>query len=84
MEFKITSDKKNEMTFEIKDEHHSFSQLLVTKLLQNKDVDIAYYNIDHPLIGHPIFYVKTKKNKPITAVQKAISDLKKELKSVKL
>ena len=82
MKFKKLSEKENEMKFEIQGEDHSFSGLLINKLLENKDVETAQYNVPHPLIGQPTFYVKTKKGEPREAVKKALVDLKKDIKSL--
>ena len=83
MEFEVKSEKKNELELELKGEDHTFSSLLVHQLLQDKDVDIAQYNIPHPLIGHPIFYVKTKQGKPRNAVKKALKEIKKQISEIK-
>lgn len=70
------------MRFEIEGEDHSLSGILVTKLLENKDVEMAQYDIDHPLIGKPTFYIKMKKGEPRDALKKAIVDLKKNIKAL--
>jgi len=82
MELKILSDKKNEMEFELKGEDETFSGLLVDQLLKNKDVDVAQYNISHPLVGEPVIYVRTKTGKPKAAVQKALKEIKSSLKKL--
>ena len=82
MKFKKITEKDNEMRFEIEGEDHSLSGILVTKLLENKDIEIAQYDIDHPLIGKPTFFIKTKKGDPRDALKKAIADLKKDVKAM--
>ncbi len=82
MELKVVSHKKNEMEFELYGEGHLFSKLLVSKLLEDKGVEVAQYHVDHPLIGKPIFYVKTKKEDPMAALKKASKALKKDISSI--
>ena len=64
MKYVKKAEKGNELTFELRGEDHTFAGLLVSKLLEDKDVEIAQYNIPHPLIGEPEFYIRTKKTKP--------------------
>lgn len=82
MEIKKISDKKNEMEFELIGGDHGISTLIVSKLLKNKDVELAKYNIPHPQIGHPIFYIKTKKSSPKTALKKSLDEVMKDLRSL--
>ena len=79
MKFIKKSEKANEMTFELQGEDHTFSGLLVSSLLEDKDVEEANYNIPHPLIGHPEFYLKVKKGKPREALKRTLKKLKKDL-----
>lgn len=82
MEYKVISDKKNELEFELGGEDHTFSNLLINKILENDDVVIAHYKLPHPLVGSPLFYVKTKKDTPKSVVKKALAELKKDLKAL--
>ena len=83
MELHVITEKKDEMEFELKGEDTTFAGLLVNQLLKNKDVEIAQYNIEHPLVGEPVFYIKTSGTKPRTAVLKAVRDIKSSLKKFK-
>ena len=82
MEYNVISDKKNELEFELKGEDHTFSNLLVNKLLENEDVEIANYKIPHPLVGSPIFYIRTKKESPKSVLKRSLEELKKDLKAL--
>ena len=82
MEYKLVNKKKHEIDFELKGETHLFSKLLVSKLLEDKEVDVAQYHVDHPLIGKPIFYVKTKKEDPEAALKKAVKGIKKDIETL--
>jgi len=84
MKFKKIKEKDNEIEFILEGEDHSFSQLLLKHLLDNKDVEIAEYKIPHPLMGSPTFYVRTKgKKKPLTVLEEAADSIKKQFKSLK-
>jgi len=82
LKFKKIKEKENELEFELIGEDHTFSWLLLEELLSDKNVEIAQYNIPHPLTGQPVFYVKTKKGKPIEAVKKAAKQLSKEMQEL--
>lgn len=82
MKVNIVSHKKNELHFEIEGEGHLFSKLLISKLLDEKDVELAQYDIDHPLTGKPIFYIKTEKKDPMDALKSAAKSMKKDIEGL--
>jgi DNA-directed RNA polymerase subunit L len=82
MELEVKSEKKNEMQFVLKGEDHTFSRLLVDELLKDEAVEIAQYDIAHPLTGQPAFYVRTSKGSPRDALKKAAKSLKKHIKDL--
>lgn len=84
MKFKILSSKKKEMEFEIQGEDHTFARLLTSALLKDKDVEIAHYRVDHPLVGTPKFYFKTKKSEPKNVLKKTLKRLEKDVASLKV
>ena len=83
----------NELKIEIEGADHGICNLLQKKLLEDPKVDLAGYDVPHPLASSPIIYVRMKgKIKPeealITAAEKAremnsgfSKELKKALKS---
>ena len=79
MKFVKKTEDKDEMTFELQGEDHTFSGILVSQLLENKDVEIAQYNIPHPQVGEPEFYLKVKKGKPKDVLKKAVKEPEKEI-----
>jgi DNA-directed RNA polymerase subunit L len=83
MQLEVKSEKKNEMQFVLKGEDHTFSRLLVDELLRDEDVEIAQYDIAHPLTGEPAFYLRTKKEAPRDALKKAVKSIKKHIKDLK-
>jgi DNA-directed RNA polymerase subunit L len=82
MQLEIKSEKKNEMQFVLKGEDHTFSNLLVDELLKDNAVEIAQYDIAHPLTGHPVFYLRTKGTSPRDALKKAVKSIKKHAKDL--
>ncbi|RLG21646.1 DNA-directed RNA polymerase subunit L [Candidatus Micrarchaeota archaeon] len=82
MRINIISNRAKQMEFSLEGEGHLFAQLLVSKLLEDKDVEVAQYTIDHPLTGLPTFFLKTKSKKPVDALKKAVDSLKRDINSL--
>lgn len=78
MEMKILEDTKTKIMFELLGEDHTFCNILKRELLNDKDVKIATYNIEHPLKNIPIFMVETKDKDPRKAIKEALKRLDKE------
>lgn len=52
---------------------HTLGSLLQKKLLEEENVDLAGYDIPHPLASNPVIYVRTKgKTKPELILKNAI------------
>ena len=76
MFIRILEETKNELRIEIGEEGHTFCNPLQKVLLEDKGVEIAGYNIAHPLRSNPTVYIRTKGNlKPKTVLQKAVKKL---------
>ena len=84
MKLKVLSSRKNEMQFEIQGEGHTFARLLTSALLKGRDVEMAHYRVDHPLVGTPKFYFKTKKSKPKNVLKRTLKKLEKDVSSLKV
>ena len=85
MELRFIEDKKNLVLIEIDGVGHGFCNLLKQELAADKDVKLATYRIDHPLIGVPLMRVegsnpKVSVKKAVKKLQKTVSDLKAEFK----
>jgi len=84
MKIKVLSEGKNELKIEIEGESHTFCNALQTFLLEDENVELAGYTIQHPLTSNPIFYVRTKGDrKPVDALNdaaKKILEKNEELK----
>ena len=59
MEINIIEDKKSRLNFEIKGEGNTFCNVLKDELWNDKHINVAAYNIKHPLIGVPFMIVET-------------------------
>jgi DNA-directed RNA polymerase subunit L len=88
LKVKVLQKKANELKIEVEDAGHGLCNLLQKKLLEDERVDLAGYDVPHPLASNPVIYVRMKGNaKPeealINAAEKAREankDFSKELK----
>ena len=77
MKVKILKQTADELKFEIEGEGHTFCNLLQKVLLEDENVEMAGYNIPHPLVSKPVVYIKTKGGKsPQKALFEAIEKIK--------
>lgn len=83
MKFKIIEESKNSMVFELEGEEHSYPGLLCWALLKDPRVELAVYDLDHPLVGTPRLFLKTKNKKPVNALKDAVDFLENEFKNFK-
>ncbi len=80
---KIESNDK-EIQLEVKGEGHSFCNALQNFLLKDPAIEFSGYNITHPLVGEPIFNIRTKgKKRPEQSAVDAATALQKELEEIK-
>ena len=74
MNLKILQSSKNELKIELQGEGHTFCNLLQSVLLQDKGVEMAGYDVPHPLIPNSILYVRTKReSSPERALARALA-----------
>jgi DNA-directed RNA polymerase subunit L len=72
MKVKVLKKEANELKLEIDGADHGLCNLLQKKLLEDDKVDLAGYDVPHPLASSPIIYVRMKgKAKPEEALLKA-------------
>lgn len=77
MKVKILKKSENELKIEIQGTSHGLCNLLQKKLLENKHVDFAGYDVPHPLASSPVIYIRMKgNNKPEDALIDAIERIK--------
>ena len=60
MKVDVLKKTSNEMRLEIEGAGHTICNLLQKKILEEKGVDLAGYDIPHPLTPKAIIYVRTK------------------------
>jgi len=73
MKVKILKKTSNELKIEVQDIGHTLCNLLQKRLLEDENVDLAGYDIPHPLASNAIIYIRTKnKVKPEEALKKAV------------
>lgn len=80
MELKILKNQRKELEVEVKGEGHTFCNIVQEALLRQKLVEFAGYNIPHPLVSHPIIYVRTKgQTTAVKVFERALKDLEKRI-----
>jgi len=84
MQIRVLSKTDNELKFEIEEEGHTLCNLLEKILLEDETVDMAGYNISHPLISTPVIYIRTKgPRNPETALKDAAEKILQKEKEFK-
>ena len=79
MKIKVLKKTKNELKLEIEGAEHGLCNLLQKMLLEDKSVDMAGYDIPHPLASNPVIYVRMKgAGKPEEALTKAAEKAREE------
>ena len=83
MKVKVLKQTENELEIEIEGAGHGICNLVQKKLLENKSVDQAGYDVPHPLASNPIIYVRMKgKAKPKDALLEAIQEARESNKAL--
>ena len=77
-EIRILERSSRELRVEIAGEDHTLLAPLMSRLLENEDVDIATYSIKHKLMSNPVLYVKMKRGDALEAVLSAATALATE------
>ena len=73
MKVNVLKKTPNELKVEVEGAGHTLCNLLQKELLEDASVDLAGYDIPHPLASNPIIYVRTKgKVKPEQVLRNAI------------
>ncbi len=82
MKIEVKKNTANELKIEVEGEGHSLLNLLQKTILEDDTVEMAGYDVPHPLIDRAILYVHTKEKKSPEAVvkeaTKKVQDLSKE------
>lgn len=73
MKVKVLKKTSNELKIEVEGAGHTLCNLLQRKLLEEEHVDLAGYDIPHPMAPSSVIYVRTQDNvKPETILKNAI------------
>ncbi|MEM3458178.1 MAG: DNA-directed RNA polymerase subunit L [Candidatus Bathyarchaeia archaeon] len=73
MKVKVLKKTSNEIKIEVEGIGHTICNLLQKRLLEDENVDLAGYDMPHPLASSSIIYVRTKgKAKPETILHNAL------------
>lgn len=83
MEIKVIEKEKNKLKIEIIGEDHTFCNSLRKELWNDDDVKVAGYNIEHPLVSHPVLTLETEKKDPKKVLEAAIKRLKTRNEKIK-
>ena len=83
MKFIVIQESKNKLVFTLEGETHTFCNILKEELRKIKEVKVAAYSIDHPLIGKPEFQIETSGMEPRKALKEALASLKQKAKEFK-
>ncbi len=79
MKIKVLKETPNELKIELEGENHTFCNALQKVLLEDETVEMAGYDLPHPLTSSPIIYVRTKgQRKPETVLRDAAEKLQKK------
>ncbi len=81
MEVKIKKESEKEIEFEVIGEKTLLNPLK-QKLLEYDEVEYAEWEVKHPLISNPEFYVRVSNGNVKEVVKRAIEELKKEFKDL--
>ncbi|MDR2202961.1 MAG: DNA-directed RNA polymerase subunit L [Nitrososphaerota archaeon] len=79
MKINVLKKNEHELKIEVIGADHGICNLLQKKILLDENVDLAGYDVPHPLASNPVIYVRMKGNfKPedtlLVAAKKAIAD----------
>ncbi len=76
MKIKVLKRKSNELKIEVEGEGHTLCNVLQKTLLEDDTIEMAGYDVPHPLVDSAIMYVRTKeKRKPEAALREAIKKI---------
>jgi len=78
MKIEVIENTNKKLVFELEGADHTFCNALKDELRNDSGVVVSAYNISHPLVGKPKFFLETKGETPKEALEKALSELKKK------
>ena len=77
MKVKVITKSDSELKIEIEGGTHGICNLLQKRLLEDKTVEFAGYDVPHPLASNPIIYIRMKGTaKPESALIRAVEKVR--------
>ena len=76
MELKVIEEKKNKLILEVEGEDHTLCNAIRKELWNDKNIKVAGYFINHPLVGVPKIVVESS-DEPKKSLIEAAKRLKK-------
>jgi DNA-directed RNA polymerase subunit L len=77
MKVKTLKKTSNELKIEVEGMGHTVCNLLQKRLSEDEDVDLAGYDMPHPLASNSVIYVRTKGGvKPEEALLRAVEKVR--------
>jgi DNA-directed RNA polymerase subunit L len=75
MKVRVLNKTSNELKLEVDDVGHTLCNLLQKRILEEENVDLAGYDIAHPMTPKATIYVRTKgKAKPEDVLKRAVAN----------
>jgi DNA-directed RNA polymerase subunit L len=77
LKIKVITKSGKELKIEIEGGTHGICNLLAKRLLEDKTVEFAGYDVPHPLASNPIIYIRMKGTaKPEEALVRAVEKVR--------
>src|SRR3989338_7300664 len=77
MEIKVLENTKHKLVIEVPGEDHTLFNILTQELVQDKEVKLGGYLVEHPVINIPRLIIETKTKSPVKVLQEAIKNVRK-------
>ena len=79
MELEVIKSAKNSLEFYLEGERNTFSNLLKSRLLEDKDVEYVSYMLEHPTSNKARFILKTSGKTPKKAIEDAAKKIEEDV-----
>lgn len=83
MEIKVLKNEPSELEFVLKDNRHTFPNLLRSRLLEDASVQFVAYKLVHPMDPDAQFILKTKGKGAKKALEDAAKLIENDLETLK-
>jgi DNA-directed RNA polymerase subunit L len=84
MKINVLKRTPNELKIEVEGESHTLCNVLQKALLEDGTIEMAGYNVPHPLVDRAIVHVHTKgQRKPEAAIKEAVEKILSQSKEFK-